>query len=92
MDPPDPRPSRAQELVELTVVAGLMLGAGLALFALSWSGCSDSGSICGSGFLTLGGVGLELALLTAAIALAAWRALGQSARRGNHGSNAEGPA
>lgn len=92
MDSPNPRPSRAIELAELTVVASLMLGAGLALFAASRPGCSDSGSICGSGFLTLEGVGLELALLLAAVGFAAWRALGRAGPRGNGSSGAEGPA
>lgn len=73
MAPPKPRPSRATELAEVAVIAALMLGAAPALFGLSWSGCSESGSICGSGFLSLAGVGAELALLVAAVGVAADR-------------------
>ncbi|HEX7948947.1 MAG TPA: hypothetical protein VF494_01255 [Candidatus Limnocylindrales bacterium] len=92
MGPPDPRPSRAGELAELIVAAGLMLGAGLALFATSWSGCTDTGSICGSGFLSWQGVGLELGLLLAAIAVAARRASRGRASGTNDGSPSGAPA
>lgn len=91
MQRPAGHPSRAVELVELTVTAGLMLAGGLALFAWSGSGCNASGSICGSALLTLQGVALELALLTAAVGIAAWRALGSSGALGNEASEAEGP-
>lgn len=91
MDPPVPRQSRAVEVAELTIVAGLMLGAGVALFALSGSGCSDSGSICGSGFLTREGVGLELALLMAAVAVAAARTIQRQGSEANGGSRSGTP-
>ncbi|HEY6013923.1 MAG TPA: hypothetical protein VIU37_07945 [Candidatus Limnocylindrales bacterium] len=92
MGPPDPRPPRAGELAELIVAAGLMLGAGLALFATSWSGCTDTGSICGSGFLSWEGVVLELGLLLAAIAAAARRASQRPAPATNDGSHSGAPA
>lgn len=90
--PPDPRPSRATELAEVAVIAGLMLGAALALFGLSRSGCNESGSICGSGFLSPEGVGAELALLLAAIAVAASRALRRPRAGASDGSPPGAPA
>lgn len=81
MDRPGGDQPRVVEYVELTVVAALMLGAGVALLTLTWSGCNDSGAICGSAFLTLQGVGVELASLIAAVGFAAWRALGQAGPR-----------
>lgn len=85
------RSSRVAELAELTVSAGLMLGAAVALFATSWSGCSDSGSTCGSGFLSQEGVGLEVLLLAAAILFATSRAR-RPARGGEDGSPPGAPA
>jgi len=90
MGPPIERPSRVAELAELTTAAGLMLGAAVALFATSWSGCSETGSVCGSGSLSREGVGLEVALLAAAIAFAARRV--RRASGGNDGSPSGEPA
>jgi hypothetical protein len=73
MGPPAGLPRRTAEFGELTVAAGLMLVAAVALLSLTWAGCNDSGSICGTGFLSVEGVAVELALLGAAVAFAAWR-------------------
>jgi hypothetical protein len=75
MGPPDPKPSRLTELVEISVVSGLVLTAGVSLFALASAGCNASGSICGSGFVTARGVAIEVVLLIAAVGFAAFRVL-----------------
>lgn len=63
-------------IAETTVVAGLVLAAGFALFALTGNSCatSDGATSCGSGLLTVQGVAVELGLLAAAILFAGWRA------------------
>lgn len=67
---------RPVELAEGAVVAGLLIGAGLALFRLTADTCSSDvtgASECGSGVLTITGVAIELALQVTAIAFALWR-------------------
>jgi hypothetical protein len=90
MGPPARGPSVAAELTELIVLAGLILASGLALFTLSGSGCNDSGSICTSSFLTLKGVGLELALAIAAVGFGAWSVWRRLGSRGDGAFPAEG--
>ncbi|HEY2915927.1 MAG TPA: hypothetical protein VGI98_01815 [Candidatus Limnocylindrales bacterium] len=64
---------RGVEVVEELVTAMLLVGAGIAMLGVTSSGCSASGDVCGSGNLTVGGFAIELGLLAAAIAVAAWR-------------------
>jgi hypothetical protein len=73
------------ELADVVVLFGLMLGAGVALLALTANTCATnpSAAACSSAALTIQGVAAELALLVAAIGYAAWRAgLLPASRRG----------
>ena len=76
MGPPGPRPARIVELAELSVLAGLIVGAGVALITLTEAGCNASGSHCSSAVLTGRGAAVEVGLLLAAVGFAAWRAFG----------------
>jgi len=75
---------RTTELVEATVIAALLVGAGIALFGLTAETCSTDlagGTECGTGLLTIAGVAVEVALQVTAVVIAAWRS-GLAARLG----------
>ena len=72
-------PGRAagfDDLVDAILPAALVIAAGVALFRLTANTCETdpSAAACSSAALTFAGVGLELALLAAAVSFAAWRA------------------
>lgn len=84
MESAEPRSPGIVAIAEVTIAVVLMVGAAVALFTTSWSGCSDSGSICGSGFLTLPGVVLELALVILAVGFAASRTVAPRGATSEH--------
>ena len=68
-----PRTGPVVEIGEALVAIVLLVAAGVAMLGLTTSGCSADGATCGSGLLTVQGLGLELALQAIAIAFAAGR-------------------